>query len=64
MFLGVILFCLNPTDAFSCRVVARTGGLFLTYEQCQTTTSREMVSFAERMKAIARFKCLEVGQAT
>jgi hypothetical protein len=63
MFLGVILYCFIPTDAFSCSMMARTGGLFHTREQCQITVTQEMIVLGERIKALTRAKCFEVGQS-
>lgn len=64
MFLGVILFCYQPYDAFSCSITARTGGLFYSEQECKATVSREMTIIAKTIKAVAKAKCFEVGQAT
>lgn len=64
MFLGVILFCYQPYDVFSCNMSARTGGLFNTERECQKVVSQEMLVIAKGIKAVARAKCFKVGQAT
>lgn len=63
MFLGVILYCFVPTDVFSCSMMARTGGLFHTREQCQITVTKEMIDLSKRITAITMAKCFEVGQS-
>ena len=63
MFLGVILYCFSPTDAFSCSMVARTNGLFTTREECQIIVQSEMEAMANQLKVIARAKCFEVGKS-
>ena len=62
MFLGVILYCYHPADAFSCSMIARTNGLFATEQQCQLTITKEMVAIGKSMRAITRAKCFEVGK--
>ena len=62
MFLGVILYCFQPSDAFSCSMMARTGGLFVSREQCQITVTEEMIELSKNIKAITRAKCFKVGQ--
>jgi hypothetical protein len=62
MFLGVILYCFHPADAFSCSMIARTNGLFATEQQCRETITEEMIDLGERMRAITRAKCFELGK--
>ena len=64
MFLGVVLFCFSPTDAFSCNMVARTHGLFVSRDECMLTIENEMAQMAEKLGVIARAKCFEVGNVT
>jgi hypothetical protein len=62
MFLGVVLFCYSPTDVFTCSMVARTHGLFVSERECMITIQKEMVQMSEKLQVITRAKCFEVGK--